>query len=157
MFVNRVEQQLYSIGGGGAAKIYDLDDVVVGSSTTNGTMLIYESSTQKWVGIASTAIGGAADELAAGCTGVDLTLSGDLNVSGDIVYDEQTSRNLNVSGVTTFNQGIGTNLTITGVSTFVGLATCGILTAHESITIGSTNVLTELGKKATLGLAIALG
>ena len=157
LFVNRVEQQLYSIGGGGAAKIYDLDDVVVGSSTTNGTMLIYESSTQKWVGIASTAIGGAADELAAGCTGVDLTLSGDLNVSGDIVYDEQTSRNLNVSGVTTFNQGIGTNLTITGVSTFVGLATCGVLTAHESITIGSTNVLTELGKKATLGLAIALG
>jgi len=141
LFVNRVEQQLYSIGGGGAGKIYDLDDVVVGSATTNGTMLIYEASTKKWVGIASTAIGGAADELAAGCTGVDLTLSGDLNVSGDIVYDEATARNLKV----------------TGVSTFVGIATCGILTAHESITIGSTNVLTELGKKATLGLAIALG
>ena len=44
-------------------------------------LLIYEADTQKWVGIASTAIGGAADELAAGCTGVDLTLSGDLNVS----------------------------------------------------------------------------
>ncbi len=117
LFVNRVEQQLYSIGGGGAAKIYDLDDVVVGSSTTNGTMLIYESSTQKWVGIASTAISGAAKELASGCTGVDLTLSGDLNVSGDIVYDEQTARNLNVSGVSTFNQGITTNFNVSGVST----------------------------------------
>ena len=80
-------------------------------------MLIYEASTKKWVGIASTAIGGAADELAAGCTGVDLTLSGDLNVTGDLVYDEQTSRNVNITGVSTFNQGIGTNLNITGVST----------------------------------------
>ena len=76
---------------------------------------------------------------------------------GDLVYDEVTGRNINISGVTTFNQGIGTNLTITGVSTFVGLATCGILTAYESITIGSTNILTELGKKTSIGLAIALG
>ena len=120
-------------------------------------MLIYESSTQKWVGIASTAIGCAADELAAGCTGVDLTLSGDLNVSGDIVYDEQTSRNLNITGVTTFNQGIGTNLTITGVSTFVGLATCGVLTAYNSISVGGTDILSELSGKTSIGLAIALG
>ena len=141
LFVNRVEQQLYSIGGGGAGKIYDLDDVVVGSATTNGTMLIYEASTKKWVGIASTAIGGAADELAAGCTGVDLTLSGDLNVSGDIVYDEATARNLKV----------------TGVSTFVGIATCGILTAYNSISVGSTNLMTAIGEKASIGLAIALG
>ena len=140
LFVNRVEQQLYSIGGGGAGFIKDLDDVTFTGITT-GSLLIYEADTQKWVGIASTALVTAAEELAAGCTGVDLTLSGDLNVSGDIVYDEATARNLKV----------------TGVSTFVGIATCGILTAHESITIGSTNVLTELGKKATLGLAIALG
>ena len=173
LFVNRVEQQLYSIGGGGAGKIYDLDDVVVGSATTNGTMFIYEAATKKWVGIASTAIGGAADELAAGCTGVDLTLSGDLNVTGDLVYDEQTSRNINITGIATLNQGITTNFNITGVSTinqlqstnlhvsgistFVGLATCGILTAYESITIGSTNILTELGNKTSIGLAIALG
>ena len=179
LFVNRVEQQLYSIGGGGAGKIYDLDDVVVGSATTNGTMLIYEASTKKWVGIASTAIGGAADELAAGATGADLTLSGDLsvggdlNVTGDLSYDEVTGRNYNITGVATINQGISTNFNVTGVSTinqlqstnlhvsgistFVGLATCGILTAYESITIGSTNILTELGNKTSIGLAIALG
>ena len=135
-----IRDRLYSIGGGGAGFIKDLDDVTFTGITT-GSLLIYEADTQKWVGIASTALVTAAEELAAGCTGVDLTLSGDLNVSGDIVYDEATARNLKV----------------TGVSTFVGIATCGILTAHESITIGSTNVLTELGKKATLGLAIALG
>ena len=80
-------------------------------------MLIYEASTKKWVGIASTAIGGAADELAAGCTGVDLTLSGDLNVTGDLVYDEQTSRNINITGIATLNQGITTNFNVSGVST----------------------------------------
>ena len=173
LFVNRVEQQLYSIGGGGAGKIYDLDDVVVGSATTNGTMLIYEASTKKWVGIASTAIGGAADELAAGCTGVDLTLSGDLNVTGDLVYDEQTSRNINITGIATLNQGITTNFNITGVSTinqlqstnlhvsgistFVGLATCGVLTAYNSISVGGTDILSELSGKTSIGLAIALG
>ena len=157
MFVNRVEQQLYSIGGGGAGKIYDLDDVVVGSATTNGTMLIYEASTKKWVGIASTAIGGAADELAAGCTGVDLTLSGDLNVSGDLVYDEVTGRNINISGVTTVNQLQSTNLHVSGISTFVGLATCGVLTAYNSISVGGTDILSELSGKTSIGLAIALG
>ena len=138
------------------------------------------SSTQKWVGIASTAVGGgSAEELAAGATGADLTLSGDLsvggdlNVTGDLSYDEVTGRNYNITGVATINQGISTNFNVTGVSTinqlqstnlhvsgistFVGLATCGILTAYESITIGSTNVLTELATKTTLGLAIALG
>ena len=157
LFVNRVEQQLYSIGGGGAGKIYDLDDVVVGSATTNGTMLIYESSTQKWVGIASTAISGAAKELAAGCTGVDLTLSGDLNVSGDLVYDEVTGRNINISGVTTVNQLQSTNLHVSGISTFVGLATCGVLTAYNSISVGGTDILSELSGKTSIGLAIALG
>ena len=143
-------------------------------------MLIYESSTQKWVGIASTAVGGgSAEELAAGATGADLTLSGDLsvggdlNVTGDLSYDEVTGRNYNITGVATINQGISTNFNVTGVSTinqlqstnlhvsgistFVGLATCGILTAYESITIGSTNILTELGNKTSIGLAIALG
>ena len=135
MFVNRVEQQLYTIGGGGAGKIYDLDDVVVGSATTNGTMLIYESSTQKWVGIASTAIGGAADELAAGCTGVDLTLSGDLNVTGDLVYDEQTSRNINITGIATLNQGITTNFNVSGVSTATTMHVGSATTWGENLVV----------------------
>ena len=56
LFVNRVEQQLYTIGGGGAGFIKDLDDVSF--DATNNELLIYQSATSKWVGIASTAIGG---------------------------------------------------------------------------------------------------
>ena len=87
----------------------------------------------------------------------DVTITGDLDVTGDIVYDEQTARNLNVTGIATINQLQTTNLQVSGISTFVGIATCGILTAYESITIGSTNVLTELAGKTSIGLAIALG
>ena len=43
-FVERVQYQLGSIGGGGAGFIHDLDDVQVGSAVTNGSLLIYDSS-----------------------------------------------------------------------------------------------------------------
>ena len=55
LFVNRVEQQLYTIGGGGAGFIKDLDDVTF--DATNNDLLIYQSDTSKWVGIASTSLG----------------------------------------------------------------------------------------------------
>ena len=55
LFVNRVEQQLYTIGGGGAGFIKDLDDVTFDSQ--NNDLLIYQSATSKWVGIASTSLG----------------------------------------------------------------------------------------------------
>ena len=32
----------------------------------------------------------------------DLTVGGNLNVTGDIVYDEVTGRNINITGISTF-------------------------------------------------------
>tara|TARA_Y100001937_G_C7129494_1_gene336552 strand:+ start:968 stop:2746 length:1779 start_codon:yes stop_codon:yes gene_type:complete len=55
LFVNRVEQQLYTIGGGGAGFIKDLDDVSFDQTTGTNELLIYSGN--KWVGIASTALG----------------------------------------------------------------------------------------------------
>jgi len=55
LFVNRVEQQLYTIGGGGAGFIKDLDDVTF--DATNNDLLIYQSEGSRWVGIASTSLG----------------------------------------------------------------------------------------------------
>jgi DNA repair ATPase RecN len=56
LFVNRVEQQLYTIGGGGAAFIHDLDDVDFDRTTGTNKLLIYDGT--QWVGIASTDLGG---------------------------------------------------------------------------------------------------
>jgi len=55
LFVNRVEQQLYTIGGGGAGFIKDLDDVSFDQTTGTNELLIYNGNS--WVGIASTSLG----------------------------------------------------------------------------------------------------
>ena len=106
LFVNRVEQQLYTIGGGGAGFLKDLDDVNI-SGLVNGDTIIWNSSTSKWdvgsvssgsttwihdavgihtlsnVGIATTARSDSALYVEG-----TATITGDLNVTGDIVYDE---------------------------------------------------------------------
>ena len=90
LFINRIQQQLYTIGGGGAGFIKDLDDVSFDQTTGTDKLLIYNGS--QWVGIASTALsgGGAATSLAEGATGVSLTLTGNLSVGGTITYDDVT-------------------------------------------------------------------
>ena len=56
LFINRVQQQLYTIGGGGAGFIKDLDDVEFDQTTGTNKLLIYDGS--QWVGIASTSLSG---------------------------------------------------------------------------------------------------
>ena len=110
----------------------------------------------------------------------DLYVGGNLNVTGDISYDEVSGRNLviseqsttkdlNVTGVATaasFSGDITGNITATTL-TATGIATVGIFTSYESITIkvgaGSTEVATELSSlstsvdsKASTGKAIAM-
>jgi len=135
-FINRIQQQIATIGGGGAGFIKDLDDVTFDQTTGQGQLLIYNGS--KWVGIASTAVGGgAASELAEDATGTNLTLSGNLNVSGDIVYDEATARNWNVSGVATATKlhvGVDTgfyneDLVVNGDARVTGILTTSTVSA----------------------------
>ncbi|MDB4348701.1 hypothetical protein OAA64_00055 [bacterium] len=131
-FINRIQQQIATIGGGGAGFIKDLDDVTFDQTTGQGKLLIYNGS--KWVGIASTAVGGgAASELAENAIGTNLTLSGNLNVTGDIVYDEANARNWNVSGIATATKlhvGVDTgfyneDLVVNGDARVTGILTIG--------------------------------
>ena len=135
-FINRIQQQIATIGGGGAGFIKDLDDVTFDQTTGQGQLLIYNGA--KWVGIASTAVGGgAASELAENATGTNLTLSGDLNVSGDIIYDEANARNWNVSGIATATKlhvGVDTgfyneDLVVNGDARVTGILTTGTVSA----------------------------
>ena len=54
LFINRIQQQISTIGGGGAGFIKDLDDVSFDQTTGTNKTLIYNGS--QWVGIASTAL-----------------------------------------------------------------------------------------------------
>jgi len=140
LFVNRVEQQLYTIGGGGAGFIKDLDDVSF--DATNNDLLIYQSDTSKWVGIASTALSGSPSELAEFCEGTNLTLQ-NLVVSG--ITTQENIKNLDSIGIITGRK----DMNILGNATIVGILTVG----SSSITIdGDANKL-NVGTGITINAA----
>ena len=65
----------------------------------------------------------------------DLAVEGDLNVTGDLVYDEATAVNLNVTGIAT----VGT-LGVTGVATAYNLEVVGVTTIGSGVTISVAGV-----------------
>ena len=108
LFVERVQYQLASIGGGGAGFIKDLDDVSF--EGVDNQLLIYNATDSKWVGIASTALGGG-------------NISGDLTVSGNAVI----SGNISVAGTITYDD-----------VTFVD--SIGVVTARSGIELGAGSI-----------------
>ena len=91
----------------------------------------------------------------------DLTVLGDLNVTGDISYDEVTGRNINITGLSTFaglsyfgsNVGVGTtNPAIAADSNNTKILNAGIVTANYIYGDGSglTNITAVTG--GTIGI-----
>ena len=151
-FVERVQYQLGSIGGGGAGFIHDLDDVQVGSAVTNGSLLIYNSSIKKYIGIASTSLGGgSASELAEDATGTNLTLSGNLVVAGIATYEDV--KHVDSLGFSTFRSGLEvrtgtatTALLVQGDARVTGILTVGT----SSITLDGSNNSINVGTAITI-------
>jgi hypothetical protein len=144
LFINRIQQQIATIGGGGAGFIKDLDDVSFDQTTGTNELLIYNGS--KWVGIASTAIGGSgqvgtAGTWAVGSAGIHTTknvgvgttakdeyalyvqgdqyIDGNITVGGTITYEDV--KNVDSVGIVTARVGLDVlsgGVNVTGVSTF---------------------------------------
>tara|TARA_B100001250_G_scaffold73153_1_gene59704 strand:+ start:425 stop:2449 length:2025 start_codon:yes stop_codon:yes gene_type:complete len=57
LFLNRIQTQISTLGGGGAVNIRDLDDVDLSTAQVNNKFLKYDSSSAKWIG--SDASGGS--------------------------------------------------------------------------------------------------
>jgi len=108
LFVERVQYQLASIGGGGAGFIKDLDDVSF--EGVDNQLLIYNATDSKWVGIASTALGGS-------------NISGDFTVSGNAEF----GGNISVAGTITYDD-----------VTFVD--SIGVVTARSGIELGAGSI-----------------
>ncbi len=171
LFVQNVQQQMASIGGGGAVNLQYLDDItgiatnisaydgmylqidtsqVAGKkfkfSSVSAGSTIWESNSTGIVTTSSVGIGttNAATEL---YVKGDATITGNLNVTGDIVYDEVDGRQIAISGVGTIGQ-VALTPAATGAGATVGGAT-GIVTYYGD---GS-----NLSGTVSLGLAIALG
>jgi len=85
----------------------------------------------------------------------NLVVGGDLDVTGDISYDEVSGRNLNISGVSTFNQvkvGSGITLSPDGDSYYTGVTTItnsGVGTVH--VGYGNTALIVD-GDLRVLGI-----
>ena len=117
LFVNRIQKQLSTLGGGGAVNIRDMDDIDRSSAMVNGKVLEYDSSTGKWKG--------------GDGTGTVTEAFKNIAVSGqsDIVADASTDT-LNIVG--------GTNVTITTNATTdtltINAATGGLSNLVEDTT-----------------------
>lgn len=155
IFINRIQTQLSTMGGGGAGFIKDLDDVSFDQTTGNNKLLIYDQANSKWVGIASTALFpvGIAGTWAVDAVGINTvknigigttarfdqalyvqgnaTFTGNISVAGTITYDDVT--NVDSIGIITARQDINVdrNLFVSGITTLgasngIGTVTIGV-------------------------------
>ncbi len=138
IFINRIQTQLSTMGGGGAGTIKDLDDVDFDQTTGDGKLLIFDQTNTKWVGIASTALTTEAETL-------DQTLK----------QGNTSTMGMNVSGITTLSNTTNATSSTTGaliVSGGVGIAkslhvagniSCAGTTYYEDVTnIDSVGIVT---------------
>ena len=193
LFVNRVQQQLATFGGGGAVRLDDLEDVDVTGGVENNYIIQYDDTTSKWV--AKEGNVGGAGTWASSPTGIhtirnvgintiaakankalyvqgDAQVTGNLDIAGDLVYDETNARNWNVSGVATaakMHVGGETTfpeeLVVTGNTRIVGILTIGTSSIiidgeQEEISIGSTiegeDGVTITNSAVTIGAGVTI-
>ena len=81
VFLNRIQRQLSSLGGGGAVLITDLDDVERSTAQVNGKYLRYNSTKGKWEG-ADASGGGGGSGISNVIEDTSPQLGGDLDVNG---------------------------------------------------------------------------
>ena len=94
LFINRIQKQLSTFGGGGAVRIQDLDDVDISTAKVNDKFLKYNSTSGKWEGADASGGGGGG-----GIAGISTTGTSSFN-------------NLSIGGTASFN----TNQTISAAS-----------------------------------------
>jgi prefoldin subunit 5 len=130
LFINRIQQQLASIGGGGETRLEFLDDVDRDSAKVNGRFLKYDAASGKWIG----ALGGG---------GGSQTLDDTLGLGNT------SSLGMSV-GISTFNNvivgGSTTALVVNGDVRIIGILTIGT----SSITIDGQNNTIKIGTGLTL-------
>lgn len=85
LLINRIQQQMSSIGGGGEVRLQFLDDVERETARVNGKYLRYDSTKGKWVGADAIAggEGGAGSQGIQGIQGIQGT-SGGAGIQGSV-------------------------------------------------------------------------
>jgi predicted nucleic acid-binding Zn-ribbon protein len=182
LFINRIQQQLSTLGGGGETRLEFLDDIDRNSAKVNGRFLKYDAASSKWVGALG---GGGGSQTLDDTLGLGNTSSLGMSVGvvtatyfvGDGSLLTNVLRSVNsgyantagiatyatTSGISTYAQtaGISTYSTSSGVSTYAtssGIATyattSGISTnATYATTAGVSTTATTAGYATTAGIS----
>ena len=136
-FVQRIQNSLMSLGGGGSTRLRDMDDIdfvsldfALGDIGAQGYSLVWNSSIEKWQAnnvISSHSVLG------------NLSVSGILTVDGNVVLNDATADNLLVNSDAEFLQDLTVrgNLLVTGNTTFFRTETIEV---DDNIIILNANV-----------------
>ncbi len=185
LFINRVQQQLATFGGGGAVRLDDLEDVDVTGGLANNYIIQYDDNISKWVAKAGNV--GGAGTWASNAVGVytgrnvgiattaradvalfvdgDIEASGNVNVAGTITYDDVT--HVDSLGLSTFRSGLKvqtgtatTALLVEGDARVTGILTVGTSSieidgTNNKITIGDEDV-TITNSAVTIGANVTI-
>ena len=124
LFLNRIQRQLSTLGGGGAVLISDLDDVDTSTAKVDNKFLKYNAASGKWVG-SDTAGGGYTLPTASATTLGGIKIGSGLSIDGN--------------GVVTSSGGSGSiaGISTTGTSVFNQINASGIVTASNFVGDGS--------------------
>ena len=179
LFINRIQQQIATIGGGGAGFVKDLDDVDI-SGLADNYILQYDASVSKWKTVVNSGVG-AGGTWASSSVGVsttknvgigtttaksDATLyvvgnieaTGNVNVAGTITYEDV--KNVDSLGLSTFRSGVEvrtgtatTALLVQGDARVTGILTVGT----ASVTIDGDNNNVTVGLVTITNSEVVLG
>ena len=130
LFLNRIQQQVATIGGGGAVNIREMDDVDLSTAQVNNKFLKYDSATAKWVGSdtsgggytlpvgSATTLGGVkvGSGLTITATGILSTTGGDGSIAGINTTGTSYFNQINASGTVTANAFSGDGSGLTGIT-----------------------------------------
>jgi hypothetical protein len=169
-FINRIQQQLSTLGGGGETRLEFLDDVDRDSAKTDGRVLAYQASTGKFIGTEISS--GSASQWVSTTVGIhtfsnvgigttnptealfvvgNAVFTGNISVAGTITYDDVTS--VDSIGVITARQDviIQRNLFVAGITTL------GASNGIGTVTIGIGNTALHVNGNARVTGILSIG
>jgi len=139
LFINRIQQQLATIGGGGETRLEFLDDVDRNSAKTNGYVLQYDSSVGKFIG--TSYVSGSGGDSYWSETNAGIYTTGNVAIGTDVVSIGSTALwvqgDARITGIVTASAFVGDGSGLTGIIA----AGSGIEVKDNNTLVGTASTL----------------